>query len=88
MSVVASKLKYDKYGEPVDVVKLCKEEVSDPVNNEVLVKILVSPINPADINTIQGTVQFRPPNNIDLHKFFTLHRKVSSQTQIPCSGRQ
>ena len=54
MSVVASVLRYGEYGEPVKVVQKCEEKVEAPKGNEVLIKTLASPINPADINTIQG----------------------------------
>lgn len=52
----AQVLKYEGYGEPCDVVKIVNEEIEPPKNKEVVVKILLSPINPADINTIQGLV--------------------------------
>lgn len=54
MSVVAKSLKYTEHGEPQDVLKLVEDELSDPKGKQVLVKILAAPINPADINTIQG----------------------------------
>lgn len=55
MSVVATYLKYTQYGEPVSVLKKYEETLGEPKNNEVLVNILAAPINPADINVIQGT---------------------------------
>lgn len=54
MSVVASVLRYSEFGDPAKVLHVEKETVSDPANGEVLVKTLGAPINPADINTIQG----------------------------------
>lgn len=54
--ITAQALKYEQYGEPCDVVKLVEEEIEPPKNNEVVVKILLAPINPADINTIQGFI--------------------------------
>lgn len=54
MSVVAKSLKYTQYGEPADVLQLVEEKLDKPQSDQVLVKILASPINPADINTIQG----------------------------------
>lgn len=56
MSVVAHVLKYKEYGEPVKVVQLEEEIIADPKGKEVLVKILAAPVNPADINTIQGKI--------------------------------
>jgi mitochondrial enoyl-[acyl-carrier protein] reductase / trans-2-enoyl-CoA reductase len=54
MSCLASVLRYSEYGEPVKVVKMCQEKLSSPENDKILAKILLAPINPADINTIQG----------------------------------
>jgi len=54
MSVVAKSLKYTQHGEPQDVLQLVEDKLPDPKDKQVLVKILAAPINPADINTIQG----------------------------------
>lgn len=54
MSTLSTFLKYKEYGEPLHVIEKFEEEISAPENNQLLVKILVAPINPADINTIQG----------------------------------
>lgn len=54
MSVVAKSLRYTEYGEPKDVIKCVEEKLDAPADTEVLVKMLAAPINPADINTIQG----------------------------------
>lgn len=55
-SFTAQALKYEQYGEPCDVVKIVEEVIDPPKNKEVVVKILLAPINPADINTIQGFI--------------------------------
>lgn len=60
MSILSKALKYSEYGEPIKVIKLCEENLSNPSENEVLVKILASPLNPADINTIQGKYPVKP----------------------------
>lgn len=57
MSVLATSLKYQEFGEPATVVKIFKEQLEDPKDDEVLVKILAAPINPADMNTIQGNIE-------------------------------
>lgn len=70
MSVVATVLRYAEYGDPSKVVKKCEERLNDPESNEILVKILAAPINPADINTIQGLftchefIHFTSNNNL------------------------
>ncbi|XP_055593210.1 enoyl-[acyl-carrier-protein] reductase, mitochondrial [Uranotaenia lowii] len=60
MSVVASLLRYNEFGDPAKVLRIDRETVNDPSNGEVLVKTLVAPINPADINTIQGKYPVKP----------------------------
>ncbi len=54
MSCLASVLRYSDYGDPGKVIKLCTEQLESPKDEKVLVKILQAPINPADINTVQG----------------------------------
>jgi trans-2-enoyl-CoA reductase len=58
MSCLASVLRYSDYGDPAKVMKLCTETLDTPPAEKVLVKILQAPINPADINTIQGKLIF------------------------------
>lgn len=60
MSVIATKLVYSEFGEPVDVVRRVEEELPAIQQDEVLVKILAAPINPADMNTIQGRYPVKP----------------------------
>lgn len=54
MSCLASVLRYAEFGEPINVIKMCSEEISSPKDDNLIAKILLAPINPADINTIQG----------------------------------
>jgi trans-2-enoyl-CoA reductase len=55
---------YESYGDPGQVLK--QVDTTDQVLNaplpddQVLVKFLASPINPADINTIQGVYSIKP----------------------------
>lgn len=60
-SVTDSKgLQYRKHGDPSQVVRL--EHLELPTMNEksVLVKILAAPVNPSDINMVQGTYAILP----------------------------
>lgn len=57
----ATKLIYNEYGEPTDVLHKETEELPEPKNNEVLIKMIAAPVNPADINTIQGKYPSKPP---------------------------
>ncbi|KAJ8923054.1 hypothetical protein NQ315_001603 [Exocentrus adspersus] len=60
-STLASKLTYSEYGDPVKVVHKENEQVPVPKENEVLIKMLAAPVNPADVNTIQGKYPSKPP---------------------------
>lgn len=55
MSTICSTfLKYSELGDPLQVLHKCTEPVGPIKSTEVLIKTLVAPINPADINMIQG----------------------------------
>ncbi|KAI9583311.1 enoyl-[acyl-carrier-protein] reductase, mitochondrial-like [Glossina fuscipes] len=60
MAILAKALKFCKYGEAADVLELVQEQLPPPEKNQVLVKILAAPINPSDINTIQGKYPVKP----------------------------
>lgn len=49
-------LRYSEVGDPLQVLQKCTEPVGPIKGCEVLIKTLVSPINPADINMIQGEI--------------------------------
>ncbi|XP_019869633.1 enoyl-[acyl-carrier-protein] reductase, mitochondrial [Aethina tumida] len=59
-SVQASKLIYTEYGDPIKVIQKEPETIPDPKDDEVLIKMLAAPVNPADINTIQGKYPSKP----------------------------
>ena len=62
VDVVSRRLGYTKYGDPAEVVKLEEEILRHDLEPEqVLAKYLVCPVNPADINVLQGTYPIRPP---------------------------
>ncbi|TQV93375.1 hypothetical protein V2A60_010209 [Cordyceps javanica] len=57
----AKALVFSKHGEPSDVLKLHTHSISPSIPQaSVLVRSLAAPINPADINTIQGTYGSKP----------------------------
>uniref|UniRef100_A0A2M4BRS3 Enoyl-[acyl-carrier-protein] reductase, mitochondrial n=1 Tax=Anopheles marajoara TaxID=58244 RepID=A0A2M4BRS3_9DIPT len=60
MSLVAKVLRYGEFGEPAKVLRLLEEPVPEPKDGEVLIRTLGAPINPADINTIQGKYPVKP----------------------------
>ena len=49
-----------EHGEPATVAKLCDIELPDPAEGEVRVRVLLAPINPADINVLEGKYPIRP----------------------------
>lgn len=58
----AKALVFSKPGEPSDVLSLHTHSISPSIpSNSVLVRSLAAPINPADINTVQGTYGAKPP---------------------------
>ena len=62
VNVDCVRLGYSEYGDPSQVVSLVKENIScDLLPGQVLAKYLLSPVNPADINVLQGTYPIRPP---------------------------
>ncbi|KXL42813.1 hypothetical protein M433DRAFT_156473 [Acidomyces richmondensis BFW] len=53
-------LTFEKYGEPKDVLKLHGHSISPPHGDLLTIRFLASPINPADINQIQGVYPTKP----------------------------
>ncbi|XP_076651337.1 enoyl-[acyl-carrier-protein] reductase, mitochondrial [Halictus rubicundus] len=53
-------LLYKEYGEPADVLQIQTQTINKPESNQVSVKWLLAPVNPADINTIQGKYPSKP----------------------------
>lgn len=59
-------LVYSTYGEPKDVLSLHNHSISPRSGTSVIVRMLTSPINPADINQIQGVYPAKPPMDTKL----------------------
>jgi trans-2-enoyl-CoA reductase len=57
----AKALVYSKYGEPKDVLNLHKHSISAPHGTQVNLRLLATPMNPADVNQIQGVYPSKPP---------------------------
>ncbi|VDL64859.1 unnamed protein product [Hymenolepis diminuta] len=53
-------LTFDKHGEPLDVLYEREVDLKSPVDKEVLVNFRASPINPSDINAVQGIYPIKP----------------------------
>lgn len=56
----AKALIFSKHGEPQDVLRLHTHSISPAHSNLVTIRFLTSPINPADINQIQGLYPSKP----------------------------
>jgi trans-2-enoyl-CoA reductase len=51
---------YETHGKPEDVLKIVDQPCPTPGRNEALVQMLAAPINPADLNAIEGKYPGRP----------------------------
>ena len=56
----AKTLTYSQHGKPEEVVKLQTEQLPSLEKGNILVEMLAAPINPADINQIEGVYPVRP----------------------------
>lgn len=54
-NLMSKQLMYAQFGDPLQVVKYKECPVPELNPQQVLVRMLAAPVNPADINTIQGT---------------------------------
>lgn len=53
-------LSFNRTGTPEDVLELVEKEIPTPNDDEVLIKVLGSPIHPADYLFIQGAYRYQP----------------------------
>jgi trans-2-enoyl-CoA reductase len=51
---------FHEFGPPLSVLTLAQEEVHEPRAGEILLRVEASPINPADLNVIEGKYPKRP----------------------------
>eukprot|EP00127_Corallochytrium_limacisporum_P003743 Clim_evm75s152 gene=Clim_evmTU75s152 len=54
-------LEYREYGVPSDVLRMELGELSTMEEQSVMIKMLMAPLNPADINQIEGMYPIKPP---------------------------
>ena len=52
---------YETHGNPADVLRVVEQDWASPAANEVVVQMRAAPLNPADINSIEGKYPVRPP---------------------------
>ncbi len=51
---------YQAHGKPEEVLRLEEQPLPQPAPDEALVRMLAAPINPADLNAIEGKYPIRP----------------------------
>lgn len=51
---------YETHGNPAEVLRVIEQPWPKPAANEVVVKMSAAPINPADLNSIEGKYPIRP----------------------------
>ncbi|RYE99271.1 MAG: hypothetical protein EOO77_35800, partial [Oxalobacteraceae bacterium] len=51
---------YAEHGDPLDVLKIHEYKIAEPADDEFLVRFLAAPINPADLNQIEGVYPKKP----------------------------
>lgn len=60
MSKTIRAVVYETHGNPVEVVKVVEQPWPTPAADEAVVKMQAAPLNPADINSIEGKYPIRP----------------------------
>ena len=61
MSQTGTRLIFRETGKPTEVLELEDFPLAAPAEGEVLVKMIAAPLNPADLNTVEGTYGVKPP---------------------------
>jgi len=59
-STISKAMVCSRYGQPKDVLSLKELKIPKIKDNEVLIKFLAAPINPSDINQIEGVYPIKP----------------------------
>lgn len=61
MSTTGKAAIYETHGNPAEVLRVVEQSWPAPAPDEVVVKMAAAPINPADLNAIEGKYPIRPP---------------------------
>ncbi|KAG7175521.1 enoyl-[acyl-carrier-protein] reductase, mitochondrial-like [Homarus americanus] len=85
-SGVGTSLVYEEYGDPQKVVVQRETNIPGLKEDQVLVRMLAAPVNPADINTIQGVYAVKPqlpsvPGNEGVGEVLEVGKNVESELQ-------
>ncbi|KAH3669034.1 hypothetical protein WICMUC_005109 [Wickerhamomyces mucosus] len=55
---------YSQHGDPKDVIKIHTYTLNEPKNDEIILKTLAFPINPSDINQLEGVYPSKPEKTL------------------------
>ncbi|KAL9919302.1 enoyl-[acyl-carrier-protein] reductase, mitochondrial-like [Glossina fuscipes fuscipes] len=59
-TVMTKSLIYSNFGQPTNELQIIEEDIPNPIDKQVLIKILMAPVNPMDVDIIQGIHPFKP----------------------------
>ncbi|KAG0045742.1 mitochondrial 2-enoyl thioester reductase [Gryganskiella cystojenkinii] len=80
----ATALVYSAYGRPTEVLKVLEHTLPNPGRDEVQVQFMASPINPADINQVEGVYPLKPPMTTQLYS----NGSASEKTPVAVGGNE
>lgn len=63
-STLAKSIIYSEHGDPTKVIKIHSYSIEDPKNDEIILKTLGFPINPSDINQLEGVYPSKPEKTL------------------------
>ncbi|KAG0363525.1 mitochondrial 2-enoyl thioester reductase [Gamsiella multidivaricata] len=63
----ATALVYASYSRPTEALKVLKHTLEPPADDSVQVQFMAAPINPADINQVEGVYPLKPPMTTQLY---------------------
>ncbi len=58
--MTSKRLTFERHGKPAEVLKISEARLPELESGEVLIEIQASPLNPADLNYIEGTYGIKP----------------------------
>ncbi|KAF9137413.1 mitochondrial 2-enoyl thioester reductase [Linnemannia schmuckeri] len=84
----ATALVYSEYGRPTEVLKVLKHTLAPPGEDSVQVQFLASPINPADINQVEGVYPLKPPMTTHLYSISSSTNNNNNNPPVAVGGNE
>ncbi|KAF9344377.1 mitochondrial 2-enoyl thioester reductase [Mortierella sp. AD094] len=85
-------LVYSAYGRPNEVLKVLRHTLEPPAEDSVQVQFLASPINPADINQVEGVYPLKPAMTTQLYSlsssFATSNADLDNRPPVAVGGNE